>query len=49
MNNSSDRLPKVSIVQTAGKAKTKLTSPKPKETSKAVKLLAPACEKTEEE
>jgi hypothetical protein len=45
----SPRRPKVSIVQTAGQAKTKLTRPNPKEARRAVMLEAPASEKIVEE
>lgn len=49
VNSSRPRRPKVSIVQTAGHAKTKLTRPKPNDASSAVMLLAPALEKMVEE
>jgi hypothetical protein len=41
-----ERRPKVSIVQMAGQAKTKLTRPKPKEAMRASFSVAPACLKT---
>lgn len=40
------RRPKVSMVHTAGQAKTKLTRPKPNEASSAVMLSAPALANT---
>jgi hypothetical protein len=43
------RRPKVSIVQTAGQAKTKFTRPKPKEARRAVFRLAPDWTKIVEE
>ena len=48
VNSSSARRPKVSIVQTAGKANTKFTKPKPNEANRAVRFDAPAWLKTDE-
>lgn len=44
-----ERRPQVSMVQTAGQAKMKLTNPKPKEARRACRLPAPAFLKTVEE
>jgi hypothetical protein len=41
VNRSKVRRPNVSIVQMAGKAKMKLTMPKPKDARRAPTLLAP--------
>jgi len=41
-----ERRPKVSMVQKAGKAKSQLTRPKPKEASRAWKSVWPASMKT---
>ena len=49
VNSSSDRLPKVSIVQTAGQANAKLTNPKPQEKSRDDVVPNPAWEKMVEE
>jgi hypothetical protein len=42
VNSKSVRRPNVSIVQMAGHANTKLTRPKPQDTSNALVTLAPA-------
>ena len=49
VKSSKPLLPKVSIVQIAGKAKTKLTRPKPKDARRAVTLSAPALTKIVDE
>jgi hypothetical protein len=49
VNNSRPRRPKVSMVQTAGHAKTKFTRPKPHVASREVVTDAPAWEKTVDE
>ena len=49
VKSSSARRPQVSMVQTAGQAKTKLTAPKPQEARSASRLVAPALTKTVEE
>lgn len=49
VKSSKVRRPKVSMVQIAGQAKTKLTRPKPKEAMRASASLAPARRKTVEE
>lgn len=43
------RLPKVSMVQIAGQANTKLTRPKPQDARRDEVTDAPACEKTVDE
>jgi hypothetical protein len=47
--SKSQRRPNLSIVQTAGQAKRKLTRPKPQEARRAWILLAPASWNTVEE
>jgi hypothetical protein len=49
VNKSRARRPNVSMVQMAGKAKMKLTMPKPKEARRAPTLLAPAWTKMVDE
>jgi hypothetical protein len=45
VKSSNERRPRLSIVQTAGKAPTKLTKPKTQEANRAPKVENPASEK----